>query len=227
MLFSLAPCFSSLQARGGERHNIIFHMPHLLQSPYTLPSGKLIYGTTVALGVTDFLQVSTDLFSDLFRIYNASLKASLVDEPDYAISLSLGWKSYRLQDISTTNPNLSVSSISPGAVLAIKMEERMAVFVGGRADFKSVSFNSQAVQTSGWVQGALIETDFSWAYGNPKQQNNFNAIASGISYDFTYQLWGFGMSHHWPGFQLGFHYYPEASRNPVLPILIGGGSIEL
>jgi hypothetical protein len=74
------------------------------------------------------------------------------------------------------------------------------------------------IQKSGLNQGSFWQTEIGHLYQVER------AIAAGVSYDFTFDLLGFGMSHHWPNFQVGFHYYPKADNDRAIPILAGGGT---
>lgn len=201
----------------------------MLPSPFTLPAGTLVYGTDLALGLTDFLQVGTNLWLDLGRVYNANVKASLIDQPVFAFALTGAYQTYNLSDFSALNPDVQVQAYQPGAVAAVELLPSLAWFVGGNLNFTQRTLTTQGVQTSGLVQGARGETDLTWEYsggGSGKRKRQGNALSAGVSYDFSYKLYGVGLSHHWPGFHLGVHVYPDASENKVQPILAGGGSIQ-
>lgn len=231
------------------RYNTIFHYPHMLPSPYTLPSGYFVYGTDLAYGLTDFLTVGTSIIRDIYQVYNANAKIALIDEKLFAFSVTGGWQFYNLKDVSSTNPNVDVESWLPGAVLAVKLDDRLGWFMGGNLDIRSVTIN-EGDQTTGYAQGAQAESDLSWAYGSDETESDEaqtqsidqgrglaakkpyrrarlgNVISVGVSYDFTYKLLGYGISHHWKGFHLGVHYTPGADERKILPIIAGGGGMQ-
>ena len=62
---------------------------------------------------------------------------------------------------------------------------------------------------------------------NPKKKSLGNVLSTGLTYDFTFKIYGVGISHHWSGFQVGLHYYPDASKYRVMPILVGGAVVDL
>ena len=102
-----------------------------------------------------------------------------------------------------------------------------AVFIGGNLSYSSSNIpDSSQIQSSGLLQGTQVESDFSWAY-NPHKSTLGNVLSEGISYNSTYNFYGVGLSHHWRGFQLGVHYYPNASNLKVFPIIAGGAVIDL
>ena len=206
--------------------NPLFGYTHLLPSPFTLPAGRVSLGTSVAFGVTDFLQVGTDLLRDLYQVYNLNTKLAVLDFPEFAAGLSLGYETYNYHNINASNPDMSVTSWQPGGVVAFEALPDVAVFFGGNLNFSSYQLVTEGIETSGYVRGAGLESDLSWAY-NPKKKSLGNVLSGGVTYDLTYKIAGFGVSHHWSGFQIGIHYYPNASQYRVQPILAGGTSIDL
>ncbi len=216
----------SIQSHATERHfNPLFSQSHLLPSPYTLSAGQFVYGSQLALGITDFLQISTDFLRDLFQIYNAQLKVNLVDTSLFAWTLSLGFQTFNYQDIDSSNPAIQITSYRPGTVFAFGLGSRVAWFLGGSADLSNQK-KSTNVQTSGFVQGHVIESDWSFAYKTKDDEPEYGyAIAVGGSYDLTYKLIGVGLSHHWPSFRIGVHYYINADRSRILPLITGGGTL--
>lgn len=220
--------FGGNAARASSVENPLYGYSHLLPSPFTLSAGKLVLGTEMAFGLTDFLQVGTNVLSDFYKVYNANAKISLVDRYEFALALTGAWQSHNFRDISAAYPDLRVTSVMPGAVAAFALHPKVAAFVGGNLNFTSTDFVLIGdSETSGYVRGASIGSDISFAYNPAKKGRVGNVLSAGVSYDFTYKLAGFGVSHHWPGFHFGIHYYPGATQYPVYPILSGGMAVEL
>lgn len=222
---SLALALTLFQGTASAGENALFGYPHLLSSPYTLPAGTLIFGTDVAYGVTDFLQVGTQLLSNFYKVYNANAKISFIDYPDFAFALTGGWQRYNYKDIAVANPDVSVESWQPGVVTAVAVLPSLAWFVGGNLNFTQATLITDSIVTSGYTQGAAVESDLAFAY-NPKKKRIGNVLSAGVSYDLTYKLLGVGISHHWPGFHFGVHYYPAADQYPLRPIIAGGGTMQ-
>ncbi len=214
-------------ALASDQMNPLFGFPHLQPSPFTLPAGRLVYGTGMAYGVADFLQIGTNIVRDISKVYNANLKISLWDHPSFAIALTAGWQHYNYKDIDASNPDLKVSSWQPGGVVAFGLLRELALFTGASFDITKTNLVTSGIETSGYIQGAQLGSDLAWAY-NPKSKKGVgNVLAAGVTYDVTYGIIGFGLSHHWHGFQLGIHYYPNATQYRVYPIIAGGGSVDL
>lgn len=211
-------------ARAGE--NPLFGYTHLLPSPYTLPAGTLVLGTDVGFGVTDFFQVGTNVVRDLYQIYNANAKLSVLDYPEFAAGLTLGYQTFNYKDFDSTNPDLRVTSWLPGIVGAFSLLDNLALFGGANLNFTQTDLNRSGLKETGLTRGASLGSDLSWAY-NPKKNGVGNVLSAGVSYDLTYDLFGFGASHTWPGFKIGLHYYPAADRYKLQPIIAGGAVVNL
>jgi hypothetical protein len=214
-------------SRAQAGSNPLFGYTHLLPSPFTLPAGRFVFGTDIALGITDFFQVGTNLLRNFYQVYNANAKVSLVDYPVFALALTGGWESYNYKDISPLNPDLRIQSWLPGMVMAFEVMPKVALFTGANLNLSQVTLQTSGVQTSGYIRGSTVQSDISWAYNPPKKKGLGNVLSGGVSYDINYALLGVGLSHHWSGFHFGLHYYPNADRYKVQPILSGGGAVDL
>jgi membrane protein DedA with SNARE-associated domain len=226
LLFTTISTTSYKEAKASSIENPLFAFSHLAPSPFTMRGGRVVLGTHAAIGVTDFLQFGTNVIHDFYRVYNVNAKASILDFKEFAMAFTLGYQTYNLVDISLSNPSSTITAWMPGLVGAVAIGPQVAVFVAPNLNFSQVNVNSTGIATSGFVHGASIETDISWAY-NPHKKSVGNVFSAGASYDFTYQMYGVGLSHHWPGFHVGVHYYPNASGYNVLPIIAGGAVVDL
>lgn len=205
--------------------NPLFHYTHLLPSPFTLPAGKVMLGTTSAVGITNFLELQTDVVSDVFQIYNAKARLSLLDFPGFAAGAYLGFQYFNPNTFSVANPSIGVTSWMPGLVTSFEILPYFALFLGGNLYYSSPAL-ATGIETSGFLQGGQVESDVSWAY-NPHEGKTGNVLSAGFTYNTTFSFYGVGISHHWPGFHVGIHYYPNVNTNKILPIISGGMAVEI
>ena len=221
------PARKSQEKSDSEGPNPLFGYTHRVESPLTMKAGRLAFGTDIAFGLTDFLQIGTSLLRDIYKVYNANGKVSLIQYPDFAAAVTVGYQNYNLNDIYAFNPDLRVSSWQPGLTTSFALLNNVALFVAGNLSYDSITLFTDSTTSSGYQHGAQAESDISWAYNPPSSHRRIsNVLSAGFSYDFTYKLIGYGISHHWPGFHIGIHYFPNAAEYRVQPILAGGGSID-
>ena len=114
----------------------------------------------------------------------------------------------------------------PGGVIGAEIMPYVALFLGGNLFYANVPVSSTGIDTSGYLQGAQVESDVSWAY-NPHKDRMGNVLSGGVTYNSTFDFYGFGVSHHWKHFHLGIHYYPNATNLKVMPILAGGAVVDI
>ena len=195
---------------------------HLLPSPRNLGAGSFLLGTTTGVGITSFLQLETQVVDDLYAIYNGRIKAALVDAPVVALAVTLAYQQLNLQDWSVKNPPLVLQSWLPGAVVGLALSSNLSFFLGGQLALNRQQLPSaNLLASAGLVQGASGEADLTYFY-SPS-----GAFSAGMSYNFSYQFYGVGLSHHWSVLQLGVHYYPNATTWRFLPIVNVGMGITL
>lgn len=204
--------------------NPIFAFTHLLPSPLTLPAGRLEIGSGVAYGLFGWAQVGTDLVGDIYQIFNLDAKVKLIDYPRFTLGADAVFETFNYQSFNSANPDLRVNAWLPGLTLGYEVAPRLAVFVGANLNVTHEQIPS-VLQTSGYVHGAQLETDVSYAYNPPPESGYLgNVVAAGYTYDMTYRISGIGISHYWRGFKLGIHYYLNANQDRILPI-IGVGTV--
>lgn len=208
-------------ASGG---NPLFGHPHMQGSPLTLPAGRIVVGSSAAIGLTDFAEIGTNVVSDLYQVYNASAKVRLFSTPEVAAALSAGYQSYNPRNLVATNPDMTITSWQPGATVAFALDPRVAAFVGGY--YNSTTATLSGTSATSYAHGTTCGLDLSWAYNSGKKSLG-NVLALGGTYDFDYRLYGLGLTHYWRSLRLGFHFYPEAAQSKVLPIVAGSAAFEL
>lgn len=196
-----------------------FAYTHGLPSPMNIPGGTYVIGTNVAVGVTDFLQLSTNVLRDVTRYWNIQAKVPLIEFPTFIASAFVNWDTFNLNNFDETNPDQRITAWQPGIVTGYEMTDDMAFFIGGNFNATSTDIIRENIRTSGFAHGARVNFDWSWLYNPPSSRLADNALSAGVNYDLTYKHLGFGITHHWPTFQFGLHYVLNADRYRVMPIL--------
>jgi len=192
---------------------------HMLPSPKTLPAGVFVYGTSLAFGVTDRFQVGTNLHALLSDIPNLNSQLSLYHSDDWALALTVGASQYDVEDVYG-NKLATIDTYTSGLVLGVALSDKVAWTNGVEYAWRYVEGSDANIVISGLFGGTKLQSELGWIY------NDGRALDLGVSYDTTFSLWGFGLGHHWDGFHLAIHYYPDADQDKVLPIISGSGAIS-
>ncbi|MBS1961147.1 MAG: hypothetical protein JST04_02945 [Bdellovibrionales bacterium] len=202
-------------ARGNEV-NAAFGFTHLLPSPFNVPGGTWALGTSVAYGVFDYLQVSTNVVRLVNQYWNVQAKVPLVEYPTFIASAYVDYENFNPHHYEDTNPDVRLKRWLPGLVTGYEITPDIAFFIGGNFAFGQKS-PTPVTTTSGYLHGAQANMEWSWLYNPSTSRLGNNAISLGVKYDFTYDLFGLGFTHHWRSFDAGLH-YTFADRNRFLPI---------
>lgn len=189
----------------------------MMPTGYTLNRGEFMIGLgTVGFGVSDNVQVGTNLLLFLFQVYNVNVKVSLLknDQSAFAIGLDVGSFNLSVFDEDET----SFTSISPFAVYTTNMGENTKLHIGGQyssfsgdEDIEDAEVESSSSGTSVFVG---IENSFS---------NKTKFLAEG-GYDITFEgfRFGGGVLFGWEKFRLklGVNYFkPKDSEGFTFPVI--------
>jgi hypothetical protein len=195
--------------------NAAFPYTHLLPSPFNLPGGSYFFGTSFAYGVFDSLELSTNLARTIQQQWNFRAKVPLIEYPTFIATAFVDYNTFNAHHYSETNPDEWTKRWQPGLVTGYEITPDIAFFLGGNFNFGKKT--SPIMTTSGYLRGAQANMEWSYLYNPSSSRLGNNAISVGMNYDFTYSMFGFGLTHHWKAFELGVH-YTFANENRFLPI---------
>jgi len=195
--------------------NVAFPYTHMLPSPFNLGRGEWVFGSTFGYGVFDALELSTNVVRLAQQQWNIQAKVPLIEYPTFMATAYVAFESTNPHSIDDGNTDFRLNRWQPGIVTAYEIADDMAFFHGGNFDFGVESI--PVTTNSGYLKGARLEADFSWLYNPQSSRLGNNAISTGVTYDTTYEMLGFGLTHHWQSFSLGLH-YSLADRSRFLPI---------
>ncbi len=207
------PAAPASESRGSV--NAAFPYTHLLPGPFSLPQGSWVLGSSVAYGVFDSLELSSNIYRTTQQQWNLSAKVPMIEYPTFMATAFVSYESFNPRTFSDFNPDVRITRWQPGIVTAYEIASNMAFFIGGNFNFGTEA--PKVTKTTGYIKGARAEVDWSWLYNPQSSRLGNNALSTGFTYDFTYELFGFGITHHWNAFTLGVH-YTFADESRFLPI---------
>jgi hypothetical protein len=203
------------EAARSDEVNAAFPYTHMLPSPFNIPRGSYVFGTSFAYGVFDSFELSTDVIRTLNQQWNFRAKVPLIEYPTFMASAFVDYNTFNAHHFDESNPDEWTKRWQPGLVTGFEITPDIAFFLGGNFNFGKTT---QPVNTTtAYLHGAQANMEWSWLYNPSTSRLGNNAISLGISYDFTYSMFGFGFTHHWKAFDLGLHYV-FADRTKFLPI---------
>jgi len=171
----------------------------------------------------DLLDFTSNLVYDFEGVFNIGTKLALYHDHDFAFA---PYVSYSSQTYTSTDPNTGIqtnvnsTAWTPGVTFSYRLLPSIVGHTGGTIVIRNPTIPKSSVQNprTALVQGNTGNQEFTLGI------TRVVALSTGISYDFTYDIFGAGASLHISGFQIGGHYYFNVSQGNFLPILGGGYS---
>ena len=211
VLFAASPLLAQEEGFAGRPITSNLFMP----TGNTLHAGEFSVGLgPVEYGITDNVQIGTNLLLFIFQFYNADLKLSLIDTEQRALALGVGVGYF---DLSFGVGDVSFTSISPYVAYSFPIASKTRMHLGanfalidGDADIDDAETLNASV--SGTSVSAGIEHSLS----------NKTKFVGDVGYDVEFEglrlgggvLWG------WETFRLklGLQYFsPKGYNALVLP----------
>ena len=214
LIFLASTAFAEVGFRGRPITNNL-----MMPTGYTLNQSEFVVGIgSIGFGITDNIQVGTNLLLFLFQIYNANLKVSLMKSESMAFAAGLEFASFNLDvftdDLETDEAGFT--TISPFVVFSTKMGEKTTLHVAGQYTSWSGDYETDEVDVTSTTSGTRI-------YGgidhNLSIKTKFLAEA-GYDIEFEGFFAGGGVLFGWEKFRLklGVTYYsPEGTDGFTLP----------
>lgn len=185
---------------------------------YTLNSGEFLIGLgPIGFGISDNIQVGTNILLFLFQVYNANLKISLIKSADMALAAGVGFHHFNWN--IEGEGEFSPTAITPYAVVTFGMGPKTNLHIGGEYYAFTEDFNIDDVDVESSVSGsrvyAGIETSMS-------EKTKF-LFEGGYDIDFEGLTFGGAVLFGWEKFRLklGVSYYnPKAADGGfALPVI--------
>lgn len=193
---------------------------HLAPSPAVIPNGEFVIGTSAGVGIGDVVDFSTNLVLDLEQELNVMSKIAIYHDHDFAVA---PFVMLSTQSITTTDQfgNQSTSNSTawfPGATVAYRLDGNLTADTSFMAAIRNPSIPMSLVQNprTSLIQGSTGYQELTFGFSRKV------GLSTGVSYDFSYQIWGAGASIHISGFQIGGQFYFNVGQGNFLPILAVG-----
>ncbi len=212
-LFLTSSAFAGVGFKGRPITNNLW-MP----SGYSLNQGEFTVGIgSIGFGITDKIQVGTNILPFLFQYYNANVKVSLIKSPSMAFATGIDLGHFNL-DVLDAEP--SFTSLSPYLALTPKIGEKINLHLAGQYSYFSSEADIEEAEVKWTSKGTSVSAGMEYIMSH---KTRFLAEAS---YDTTFKGFrlGGGVLFGWEKFRLklGVGYYnPEGANGGFTLPLIG------
>jgi hypothetical protein len=184
---------------------------------YTLNQKEFTVGIgSIGFGITDNVQVGTNILLYALQIYNANLKVNFLETPTTAVASGISWHRFRWD---VDDSEVSFTSISPYIALTQQVVENTNIHIGGKYSYFDSKADVDDVEEDGLTSGTTVFTGLEYSLSN---KTKFLAEAD---YDMTFDGFraGGGVLFGWKTFRLklGVKYYNNSgdSKNFVFPVV--------
>ncbi|MCP5104539.1 MAG: hypothetical protein GY950_14230 [bacterium] len=211
LVFTAAAAFAEEGFEGRSLTNNI-----MVPTGFTLNKGEFIVGLGhIGFGISDNVQVGTNILLMLLQDYNANLKISFLANDKHAFAAGLKVHKF---DLDVSENETGFSSISPFAVYTTKVSKNTAVHLGGQYSHfsgdKEISEATAIATSAGSSVYMGVEHSFS----------NKTKFLAETGYDMTFKGFRVGgaVVFGWKTFRLklgGNYFKPKDTNGFIFPTI--------
>jgi len=184
----------------------------LNQSEFSIGLGSIQFG------ITDNVQLGTNILLYLFQIYNADLKVNLYKTSDLSFSAGLGYGRFDLSAL-VDDDVAAFTTISPFASISTRISPRVTMHFSGRYSHFTSDENIDDFEVEEGLSGSEFMSGIEYSLSNKTK------FLADVGYDFTWDglKVGGGVLFGWDTFRLklGVNYFKPESRDRgfTLPVI--------
>ncbi|MCB2205215.1 porin family protein [bacterium] len=212
LVFAATSAYSQQEGFAGRPITNNLSMP----TGNTLHAGEFSIGIgPVEYGISENVQLGTNLLLFLFQVYNADVKVSFVDTEREAFAAGLGVQYFNLNLLSGDN-DVSLTSLSPYIVYTMPVGQKTRLHLGANYSYFEADVGVDEVEATASTSGTSVSAGVEHSLS---QKTKFVGEA-GYDIDFEGLRVGGGVMWGWEVFRLklGLLYFsPKGIGGLVLP----------
>lgn len=206
--------FGASAEKGFDGRPITTNVP--MPTGFTLNRGEFLVGLgNIGFGISDRVQVGTNVLLYLLQDYNANLKVSFIKTENHA--LAVGFKVHRF-DLDVYGEESGFTSFSPFATFSTRVGRDTFLHIGGQySTFSGDEDIEDAVATA-------TSTGTSLSLGIEHCFSNRTKFLAETGYDATFEGFRFGgaVLWGWKSFRLklgGKYFKPKGTEGFISPVI--------
>lgn len=178
---------------------------------YTLNKGEFSVGLgSIGFGITDRVQVGTNVLLFLFQYRNANAKVNLIELPGLALAAGIGLGHLSLNLSDDPDSEVSFTSLSPYLALSREVGANTSLHLTGHYSYFSGDADIEETEAEWSSSGTSVSGGLEYSFS---RRTKF-LLETG--YDFTFEGYrlGGGVLFGWEKFRLKLgvgYYHPEGS----------------
>lgn len=182
---------------------------------YSLNRGEILVGLgPVGFGITNNIQISTNILYYLFQVYNANLKISFIKSSAMGFAIGAKWTSFNLDVFGAET---GFTTISPYAVFSPNLGESLTLHIGGQYSIITSDAKIEDAEYTATTEGTSFFVGLDYSVSNKTK-----FLAEG-GYDLTLEGYRVGgaILLGWKAFRLklGVNYLGVGDGGFTLPII--------
>lgn len=206
--------FGASAENGFEGRPITTNIP--MPTGFTLNRGEFLVGIgNIGFGISDRVQVGTNVLLYLLQDYNASLKISFIKTENKA--LALGFKVHRF-DLEVYGAESGFTSFSPFAVFSTRVSRETFLHIGGQYSHFSGDEDIEDAAATATSTGTSLSLGIEHCFSNRTKflaETGYDATFEGFRFGGAV-LWG------WKSFRLklgGKYFKPKGTGGFISPVI--------
>lgn len=207
-------CSGQVAAKGFKDRPILTNIT--APTGFTLNRGEFTVGLgNINFGITDNVQVGTNILLMFLQDYNVKLKVNLLDDETGALAAGVSLHRF---DLKVWGADSNFTSVTPLLAYTLKLTPKTNLHLGGQYSFFSGPEEIEEAEAKATSSGSSANLGIEYGFSNRTR------FLAETGYDFTFKgmrlggavLWG------WKNFRLklGVNYFnPKNAKSYIFPVI--------
>lgn len=191
-----------------------------MKTGFSLNRGEFTVGIgSIGFGITDNVQVGTNILLHLFQVYNGNLKVSLLKSESLSLAAGMSLNHFNLDLSEDENTKVSFTTFSPYVAVSPQLSKNLRLHLCGQYSFFSGEVDAEDAEFTGSVSGTSFFGGLEYSFSNRTK------FLTETGYDTTFDVFRLGgaVLFGWTKFRLklGVNYFNPADGGSFVWPVIG------